>query len=232
VKRAFLVLLSLVLGGRVARADEPAVTAATFVHLGAHAHVQVASGYDSANGNLDLRAAGEASLGHGVSVRAGVETTSAPAHERPFVGLRAHLLDEAEAGVDAWLGVAYEQDGIRSGEGRYELAAAFARGGLYASLAYAQDDENDDRQADVEIAALHTFTPSWRAGAAAGLRADLFSDDEKRQPGEPDLELVAGPMATASLGALSFFGQIGVSTVRTQQVDVGVLAVAGVGAAF
>jgi len=214
-----------------AHADESIVTTA-FVHLGDHGDASIASGYDTASENLDVRATGEARLARWLALRAGVEASTLPDRQRPFVGLRARLFDEADDGVDGWLGIAYEQDGIRPGEGRLEVATWLARGGLRAQLAYAQDEENDDRQADVQLAALHAFSPAFHAGVGARLRTDLWSDDTKRRRDEPDLELVAGPLAEVDLGPLVLFGQVGVSGVRVIEMHAGVLAIGGLGATF
>jgi hypothetical protein len=214
-----------------AHADDSIVTTA-FVPLGDHGDASIASGYDTASANLTVHATGEARLARWLALRAGVEATTAPDRQRPFVGVRARLLDEGADGVDGWLGLAYQQDGIRPGEGRLEVSTWFARGGLRAQLAYAQDEENDDRQADVQLAALHAFADRFHAGVGARLRTDLWSDDEKRRPGEPDLEAVVGPVADVTLGAFVVFGQVGASAVRVDTLDVGVLAVGGVGATF
>jgi len=235
-----------------AAADEPgasdtsastSVEAGTFLPLAfaprvgvAAASASIVSGYDAARDGLVLRGEAEARLHRRLAVRGGVEVVTWPDRQRPFVGVRVQLLDQADHGLDGSVGLAYQQDGFREAEGRLELAASLSRRtgglGLYASLAYAQDPENDDRQGDVQVATLHRFTRRFHAGAGARVRADLYSDDVKRRPGEPDLELVAGPLAIVALGAFAIFGQVGVSAVRVDDFDVGVLAVGGLGAAF
>jgi hypothetical protein len=224
-------LVGVALPAHAAHADESIATTA-FVQLGDHGDASITSGYDTASANLDVHATGEARLTRWLAVRAGVEATTAPDRQRPFVGVRARVLDEGEDGVDGWLGLVYQQDGIRPGEGRLEVSTWLARGGLRAQLAYAQDEENDDRQADVQLAALHAFGAGFHAGVGARLRTDLGSDDVKRQPGEPDLQVVAGPLAEVSVGQLVIFGQVGASAVRVGDVDIGVLAVGGLGATF
>jgi hypothetical protein len=210
-------------------ADDQMVTATSFLPAAAHGSASVASGYDAARAGVDLRAVGEGRLARWLSVRAGVEIAGS---ERPFVGLRARLLDETDDGVTGTLGLAYQQDGIRDGEGRLELAVGVARAGLQARLAYAQDPEADDFKGDLQLAALHSFGGRFRAGGALHLQAELFSDDTKAQPGEPDLEASAGPVASVSVGDFALFAQVGVSAVRVERLDVGVLALAGVGAIF
>ncbi len=251
-----LVVLALALAApRGVRADEPtgsdAVTPSVSASVEAGAFVPVAfaprvgdsagtaslaSGYQSAGDGMVLRADAEARVLRWLAVRGGVEVSTRPERQRPFVGVRVQVLDQSEDGVDGSLGLAYQQDGFRSAEGRLELAASLSRRidalGLYASLAYAQDEENDDRQADLQLAALHRFSRRFHAGAGARVRADLFSDDVKRQPGESDLELVAGPLASVAVGAFAIFGQVGVSAVHVEHFDVGVHALGGIGAAF
>ena len=203
------------------------------------ASAAVASGYDAANRSLVLHADFEASLYRWLAVRGGIELTSDPDRQRPFVGARARVLAQADDGLDGSVGLSYQPDGIREAEGRVELAFTAARrfeaARIHASLAYAQDPENDDRQVDAQLAALAPLSPRFHLGAAGRVRADLFSDDEKRRPGEPDLELVLGPVANVCLGAFALFAQVGLAGVRTPErgeLELGLLAVGGVGATF
>jgi hypothetical protein len=180
-------------------------------------------GYDSARRSAVVGASAEVGLTRWLSMRAGfvyVPQDALNATARPNLALRAQVLGQAGVGVDASVALAYRQERFAEDGGLLEAALSVGRtdGRLstLANVAYAQDPEGDDHEAELRAAALYRVATSIGLGVQANLRRDLGSTDARRATRiQPDSELTAGPVASYNVGPWVALVHAGVSTMST-----------------
>jgi hypothetical protein len=197
-------------------------------------------GYDSARQSAVVGAGAELALTRWLALRAGffyVPTGPDNDNVRPNVGLKAQLLHQENVGVDGAVAVNYRQERYVEDGGLLQALVSMGRSGdrfsTFANLAYAQDPELDDFEGEVRAAGLFRVVPALNLGLQASYRRDLGSTDEKRNNRvQPDYELTAGPVATFAASGWVLVLQAGVDVLRQNDLDVGVVGVAGVGTSF
>lgn len=201
------------------------------------AFVTTLSGYDSARKSALLEGATEIHLWGPIAVRAGAVYTDAANTLKPTFGLHVQALSQERHGVDASAAVVYKPEGFSEGEGEVEAIFTVGRRagrlGMFANLVYGQDPEAAERDGEVRLAALYSLRERLQAGLDTRFRFDLGSDPGKRRAKlEADYDLIAGPTASLTLGPVALIGQAGVSAVRVTNLNVGAIALGGLGAAF
>ena len=146
-------------------------------------------------------------------------------------------LRQERHGVDlAVLGV-YETKGfntVRAVTARIALSRAFGDTRVVSNLGYGFGLEEGERYGDFRLAGLHRLTQKLQVGVDSRLRIDLERDDDE-PPGEPDWEVLAGPLATYTIDRYVVSATVGYSALKYRLVEgkhTGAIATLGVGAVF
>lgn len=257
---ALLVAGFVSLGGRAASAQEEAdgapsrpapaplaarsATAGAFLPLtlGARSDMQrglvfVQGGYSGAERGGVYQLAAEAQLFGRLSVRAGGSYFGPNDTFRPEVGLRVDALRQESHGVDvAVLGV-YETKGfntVRAVTARVAVSRAIGATRLLGNLGYGVGLQDGEGYGDFRLAGLHALGARFQVGLDSRLRVDL-ERNANEPAGEPDWELLAGPLATYTIDRFVVSATAGYSALKYRQVSgthAGVLTTVGVGAVF
>lgn len=154
---------------------------------------------------------------------------------RPGAGIAVAFLDEARHGVAASAYLVYKAEGWTAPDGEIEGQVAFARtlGRVRATLdvAYGQDPEGDDRDAEAAIGAHIAPVPGVIVGVAGRYRDALGSHAEETVMKR---ELLAGAAATFTHDRFAVSGLLGIAAVETASMPLttGPAAIISVGAAF
>lgn len=198
----------------------------------------VQTGYDGARNQATLRSFAQATVYGPLAFRLGVASGSA-GRLSPSAGARVQLLNQLDHGLSLAGSVFYKTEGFTELEGEIEgvLSAArrFNAWLLLSSIAYGQDPEGHERDAELTLACLVELSRVAHVGLDARGRLDLGSRrDTLRAAGEPVSDFQAGPVLSLALGPLALSAQAGVSGLRdvNQTNHVGFIAVAGLGSAF
>ncbi len=199
--------------------------------------VFVQGGYNGAENGGVYQMAAEAEVFGRVAVRAGGSYYGPSDTFRPEVGLRVDTLRQETHGVDmAVLGV-YETKGfntVRAVTARVSVSRAFGATRVVSNLGYGFGLEEGEGYGDFRLAGLHPLTERLQVGVDSRLRIDLERDDDE-PPGEPDWEILAGPMATYSIDRYVVSANVGYSALKYRLVEgkhTGAIATLGVGAVF
>ena len=196
------------------------------------------AGYDSAAGTALFEAITEVHIWGPFSVRGGAVYTNSGQRLRPTVGARAQVLNAAAHGVDGAVGVFYRPEGLTEPEGEIEGVASIGRrvGAAYliGNLAYGQDPEGNERDAEVRVAGIVPVGERLVLGLDSRVRVDLGSSSARlATTGEPAFDLLAGLASSIFVGPVAILVQAGPSARKVAGVSsYGVFAMAGVGAAF
>jgi hypothetical protein len=194
------------------------------------------AGHDGSRRSAIMEATTEVRLLPFLALRGGaVYTQTDGGRARPSGGLRAQALRQAAHGVDASVAVAYRPEGFTEPEGELEavlaVARRFGRLGAFANVAYGQDPEGHERDAEARIATLWNATTSTSVGVDARVRTALGTSPAGTT--EPRLDVAGGPLAVIAIGPVALLGQVGASALRLGGgTAVGVLALGGVAASF
>jgi hypothetical protein len=232
----------------VAHADDddasaPAVGAVTYergesLPLGLRAErsetalVTVNGGYDGGRKSGVLDFAAELHLWGPITLRGGGVYTSNGNTLKPSVGALVQLFTDAGSGLAGSAGVFYKPEGLTEPEG--EIEASFALGlrrertTLVANLTYGQDGEGTERDGEVRLGGVYRVASRFYVGADSRFRFSLGS----AKVGEPDYDLVAGPLATLVVWDLAVTAQVGVAAVKVANAEVGPSALLGVARVF
>jgi hypothetical protein len=194
-------------------------------------------GYDSGGKGAVFQTVIEAQVFGRVSLRAGGSYGGTGERFRPEAGLRVDALRQNQHGVDlALLGV-YEGESfnmVRAITARVAISRSLGDTRLVTNLGYGVGLDQDERHGDLRLAGLQRLSPNLHLGLDSRLRVDLERDDDE-PAGEPDWELVAGPLATYSLGRFVVSASAGVSALKLRLVEkrqVGAIGTLGFGAVF
>lgn len=193
-------------------------------------------GYDGARSAPIANVMAEVRVWGPFAIRGGAEYSSARKEPRPTLGGRVQLLHQPRHGVDGALGVFYRGEGFTEPEGEIETFVSLgwrnARLAVLGNLVYGQDWEGNERDGEVRAAALCSVG-RWSFGLDGRFR---FAIGEQHLPTgtvEPKLDLMAGPVAVATLGSVAIFAEAGPSLLKlASDTSVGVAALGGVGSAF
>lgn len=155
---------------------------------------------------------------------------------RPQLGLRAQLLDQTRAGLDAAVAVTYRKDIFSNEGGFFQGAVALERrqgpAHLLANAIYGQDGEGDDLQGEARLAAFFETLPGLFVGLDSRYRHLWSTDPHQVINDRPTSEAMAGPTASYHRGSWMVMAETSVSTVRTTVTQNGLIALAGVGSSF
>jgi hypothetical protein len=199
--------------------------------------VSVGGGYDAARGGAAFDSAVEARLVGRLSVRAGGSYVGPNGVARPGAALKLDTLRQEAHGMNMALAAGYEGHGFNTVPALTFLVAASRTLGattIAANAAYAQGLELDERYGDLRVAALHSVISDLHLGLDSRFRIDLERDSDE-PTGEPDWELLAGPVASYSLGAFVLTAGPGVSAIKLRAGGpsrVGVVGRIGLGTTF
>lgn len=200
---------------------------------------QVVGGYDGAEHTAVLRASADVQIIGPLDARVGLTYTpdALNGEAQPHFGLRLRALSQASHGIDLAFAAFYRMERFTDDEGLIQgliaLARRFGRVGLFANIAYGQDPEGDDREADFALAGLYAASEALQLGLETHFRVDLFSDDPKRDAREDsEWELTVGPTLHYSLGPVALFTQLGFRALMIGHVESGAIALAGLGGTY
>jgi len=194
------------------------------------------AGYDGARSAPIGAATAEVRLWGPLAVRAGAEYSSARRDARPTVGGRVQILRQERHGIDGSLSVFYRPEGFTEPEGEIEsfvsLGRRFDRVSLMGNLVYGQDPEGNERDGEIRLAALYAVG-RWAVGFDSRLRFAIGTQKSAMAQAEPKFDLLAGPLAAATVGPIALFAQAGPSVLKvTGTTSAGVAALGGVGSVF
>jgi len=208
----------------------------------AHAGVTALAGYDSAARSGRAVTSAEARALKFLAIR--VEYEHGPgtgSDDRVTFGARVAILRQSAHGIDLGAGFFFQPKDFR-GEGDFVgailLARHFGRWGLFCNGLVGLDSEGDDGSAELRLASMYRVSKLLHVGFDTRARYN-FSDDEKRFSAQQvNWEIQAGPLASMTLGPVALMAIVGPSALHLTQPNLdertalGVLAMAGAGAAF
>jgi len=196
------------------------------------------TGYDGARNQATLRSFAQATVYGPLALRLGVASSSA-GRLAPSAGARVQLLNQRDYGFSLAASIFYKAEGFTELEGEIESVLSAARRFddwlLLTSIAYGQDPEGHERDAELTLACMLQLSRFAHVGLEARGRLDLGSRrDTLRAAAEPVSDFQAGPVLSLALGPLAVSAQAGVSGLRDvdQTSRVGFIAGGGLGSAF
>jgi hypothetical protein len=194
------------------------------------------AGYDGARSTPMGGATAEVRVWGPFAIRGGAEYSSVRKEARPSIGGRVQLLRQERHGIDGSLSVFYRPEGFTEPEGEIEtfvaLGRRFDRIAVLGNLVYGQDPEGNERDGELRFASLYGVG-RWTFGVDSRLRFALGAQKSAMARAEPKFDLLAGPVAAATVGPVAFFAQAGPSVLKvTNTTTAGVAALAGVGSVF
>jgi hypothetical protein len=198
--------------------------------------VSAFGGYDGARGAPIASATAEVRLWGPIAIRGGAEYSQARKEARPTIGGRVQLLRQERQGVDGALGVFYRPEGFTEPEGEIEtfvsLGRRFDRLAVLGNLVYGQDPEGNERDGELRVASLYAMG-RWTLGVDARLRFAIGAQKSAMAMSEPQLDLLAGPIATVIAGPVALFSELGPSLLKVAgHTSVGVAGLMGIGSVF
>jgi hypothetical protein len=193
-------------------------------------------GYDTAHKSAIGTIVAEVRLWGPIAIRGGVEYSPIRNEPRPTIGGRVQLLRQDRHGVDGAFSVFYRPEGFTEPEGEIEsyisLGRRFDRVALLGNLVYGQDPEGNERDGEVRVGALYG-EGRFTLGVDARFRFAIGTQKGTMAAAEPKLDLLAGPVAMATVGPFLLFAQAGPSLLKvTGATSWGVAGLGGVGAVF
>jgi len=194
-------------------------------------------GYSGVERGAVFQTVVEAQLLGRLSFRAGGSYLGPSGQFRPEAGLRIDALRQERHGVDmAVLGV-YEAQGfntVRAITARVAVSRAFGKTRLVSNLGYGFGLQEGERYGDFRLAGLHGVARNLHVGLDSRFRVDLERDNDE-PAGEPDWELVAGPLANFTFDRFVVSASAGLSALKSRFVDtkrLGAIGTLGLGAVF
>jgi hypothetical protein len=194
------------------------------------------AGYDGARSAPMASATAEVRVWGPFAVRGGVEYSSVRKEGRPTIGGRLQVLRQERHGIDGSFSVFYRPEGFSEPEGEIEsfisLGRRWERVSVFGNLVYGQDPEGNERDGEIRLASLYGVG-RWSVGLDSRLRFAIGTQRGAMAVAEPRFDLLAGPIAAATVGPVAFFAQAGPSVLRvTNSASTGVAALAGLGSVF
>ena len=194
------------------------------------------AGYDGARSAPIGSATAEVRVWGPFALRGGGEYSTARREGRPTIGGRVQLLRQERHGVDGSLSVFYRPEGFTEPEGEIEtfvsLGRRFDRLALLGNLVYGQDPEGNERDGELRFASLYAIG-RWTVGVDSRVRFALGAQHGAMAAAEPRFDLLAGPLAAATVGPVALFAQAGPSVLKLAgTTSSGVAALGGVGSVF
>ncbi len=201
------------------------------------AYVWLMGGYDAARGGVVFDSAVQATLAGPLSVRGGAGYAGPDGQVRPSVSLAVQALRQSAHGLDLSVYGGFQSQGfntVPAVQAVVALGRRFGRLGLITNVGYGYGLEGGEHYGEFRLAGQVRVLPSLHVGLDARGRVDLERDDDEPAD-EPDFELVAGPLATWSIGRFSLSAGGGVATIKFRRADAVLVGAQGqllVGMAF
>jgi len=194
------------------------------------------AGYDGARSSPIGGAVAEVRVWGPFALRGGAEYSTERKEPRPTIGGRVQILRQERHGLDGSLSVFYRPEGFSEPEGEIEsfisLGRRFDRVSVLGNLVYGQDPEGNERDGEVRLASMYGVG-RWSVGFDSRLRFALGPQKGAMAQAEPKFDLLAGPLAAATVGPIALFAQAGPSVLKvTGETSVGLAALGGVGSVF
>ncbi len=187
----------------------------------------------------------EGAIVNRVAIRVGYDYLQSQSGGSVTAGLRFGILRQELNGIDLGVLIQYKQKGFYQSNGEIELALAGSRRwnrfGLYANLVYGQGFERQERDGEVRLSGLYTIGSRYNVGLEARSHFDLGGSIGSPLPGSPPeaaFDMVAGPMASVSLGPVALIAEVGAHAIVIDDngpsggTSAGAIALLGAGAAF
>ena len=201
------------------------------------AYALVQGGYDGAARGFLIESAVQANVYGPLSLRAGFGYSTPAEVGRPSVALTLDLLRQGAHGVNLALYAGYQGLGfntVPAATVALALGRTFGRVNLLASAGYGLGVEQGEHYGEARLGAMVRVHPLLAVGVDTRARLDLERDGYEPE-GEPDWDLVAGPLATLSIDRFVVGAGVGVSSTKfraSPEVRTGALAHLSLGAAF
>lgn len=199
--------------------------------------VKLQAGHDPSRRSSALESVVEGRLGSRLSLRVGATYLGATGDTHPDAGVKLDALRQDRHGFDLAVGAAYEGQGFNltpAVTARIAASRPLGTGRLLANVAYGHGTEAGERYGDLRLAGVQRVGAQVHVGLDSRVRVDLERDLDE-PPGEPEWELVAGPIATYSAGPFVLSASGGLAATKLRLVGrrtVGVGGTLGVGAVF
>jgi hypothetical protein len=181
----------------------------------------------------------EAGLFRRIALRVGVAYLNPLARVEPSVGVRVGILTQARNHVDLAFSGSYNNVGFTEASGEFEVGFAvghrWSRFSLVGDALYGQGLVAAERDGEVRLAALVQLHRRVDVGFDSRVRFDLGDDTPARAKNrlEADVDILAGPLATVTLGHFALLAQAGFHSVaQNDRFSTGAAIFAGVGATY
>lgn len=201
------------------------------------AFVLVQGGYDSAARGAVFDSAVQANVYGPLSLRGGFSYVGPEGRGRPSVSLSVDLLRQGAHGVDLALYAGFQGNGfntVPAVSAMLALGRSVGRLSLRANVGYGLGVERGEQYGEARLGAMVRVHPMVSVGLDARARLDLERDADEPE-GEPDWDLVAGPLATLSFNRFVLGAGVGVSSTKfraSSDVRAGAVAHMTLGTAF
>jgi hypothetical protein len=194
------------------------------------------AGYDGARSSPIGGATAEVRIWGPFAIRGGAEYSTDRRAARPTIGGRVQFLRQDRHGIDGSLSIFYRPEGFTEPEGEIEtfvsVGRRFERVSVMGNLVYGQDPEGNERDAELRFASLYGVG-RWSLGLDSRVRFAIGTQKSANAQAEPKFDLLAGPLAAATVGPIALFAQAGPSVLKiTGATSVGVAALGGLGSVF
>jgi hypothetical protein len=196
-----------------------------------------AVGWDGGRKDVMTSIAAEVSLAGRLALRAGAASTGPAGDFDPTITLQLDVLRQRDAAVDLAIVSGYEASGFNTVPawiGRVALGRSFGAARVVADLGYSAGLADGERAGSASFGMLVHVTPHGYAGLDARFAIDLERDADE-PIGEPDWQLVAGPVASYVIGSYVVTATAGVSSLKYRLVPgehTGEMGMFGLGRAF
>lgn len=202
---------------------------------------QASGGYDAARRGAVFESTIEVQVLGLLSLRAGaasVERNAEPnAGVRPSLAARFDVLRQEGHGVDLAVLSGYESYGfnlVPAIATRVAVGRGWDRLRVLLNAGYGAGLKLGEHAGEVRGALFYRLASRVRVGFDSRARVDLERDDDE-PAGEPEWDVVAGPVATVTFGSFAVTASTGVSAVRRRfapRTDLGAAGTLSVGAVF
>jgi hypothetical protein len=197
---------------------------------GERALVMATTGFDGARDAATFEVAAELHLWGPIWLRGGAAYLSSGDTLKPTVSALVELFHAGPVAGTAAL--FYKPEGLTEPEGEIEGVLAFGLrldvATIVGNLAYGQDGEGNERDGEVRLGGTVRVGRGFFVGADGRFRFSIGTT----KAGEPDYDLVAGPLATLVAWDTAFTAQAGVSMVKVGETKTGPTALVGVSRVF
>lgn len=206
-------------------------------HDAAPAIVTLTGGWDVARDDAVFESAVEMRVGGRVALRGGAVYGSQTDRLAPVVAASVDALREERHGVDLAVLGGYEAEGFNLTPAVTARVAVGRTLGAYRVVGNAGigvGTEQGERYGDLRLGALRRVAPAVHVGVDTRARIDLELDADE-PPGELAWDVMAGPVATYSVGRVALSAGGGIAAHRPRLVgatEVGAQVTLGVGTLF